>query len=123
MENKIIMLVDDNPDDVYLTLRAFKKNNINNKVIVAKNAREALDYLFRQGNYESLSGEAGPLFFLLKAKCAVVAQDLGVRLGDAVLMRAGSPHGPTGSRPLLDERLADHLPAAPQPLASPPGPG
>jgi hypothetical protein len=38
-----------------------------------------------QGNYESLSNERGPLFFLLKAKCPVVAQDLGVEVGDIVL--------------------------------------
>lgn len=38
-----------------------------------------------QGNYESLSEEQGPLFFLLKAKCPVVAKDLGVEVGDAVL--------------------------------------
>lgn len=38
-----------------------------------------------QGNYESLSGEQGPLFFLLKAKCPVVAGDLGCEVGDIVL--------------------------------------
>ena len=38
-----------------------------------------------QGNYESLSEEQGPLFFLLKAKCAVAARDLGVKVGDIVL--------------------------------------
>jgi two-component system response regulator len=40
-----IMLVDDSPDDVALTLRAFKKNNINNKVMVASDGEEALRYL------------------------------------------------------------------------------
>lgn len=38
-----------------------------------------------QGNYESLSEEQGPLFFLLKAKCAVAARDLGCKVGDIVL--------------------------------------
>ena len=38
-----------------------------------------------QGNYESLSEERGPLFFLLKAKCPVVARDLGCEVGDIVL--------------------------------------
>jgi len=37
------------------------------------------------GNFEGLSGEAGPIFFLLKAKCAPVAQELGVRVGELVL--------------------------------------
>ena len=41
-----------------------------------------------QGNYESLSNERGPLFFLLKAKCPVVAEDLGVAVGDIVLRRS-----------------------------------
>jgi len=41
-----------------------------------------------QGNYESLSDEQGPLFFLLKAKCPVVARDLGCEVGDIVLRSA-----------------------------------
>jgi len=45
MINKKILLVEDNPDDVALTLRALKKNNIANEVIVAKDGIEALDYL------------------------------------------------------------------------------
>lgn len=43
-----------------------------------------------QGNYEALSTAGGPLFFLLKAKCRVIAQDMGVREGDIVLKRADS---------------------------------
>ncbi len=38
-----------------------------------------------QGNYEALSGEASPIFFLLKVKCEIVARDLGVKEGDIVL--------------------------------------
>ena len=51
MEERIVMLVEDNPDDVELTLRAFKKNNILNRVIVAKDGVEALDVLFGTGTY------------------------------------------------------------------------
>ena len=46
MEEKIILLVEDNPDDVVLTLRALKKNNILNEIFVAKDGVEAMDYLF-----------------------------------------------------------------------------
>ena len=43
-----ILFVEDNPDDVDLTLRCFKKNNILNPVVVAKDGEEALEYLFGQ---------------------------------------------------------------------------
>lgn len=49
---KKILLVEDNPDDVDLTLRALKKNNIKNEVIVAKDGAEALDFLFCNGKYD-----------------------------------------------------------------------
>lgn len=51
MEDKLILLVEDNADDVALTLRALKKNNISNKIVVASDGVEALDYLFRRGRY------------------------------------------------------------------------
>ncbi|ESP63080.1 putative two-component response regulator [Smithella sp. ME-1] len=49
--NRIILLVEDNPDDVELTLRAFKKNNIVNKIIVKRDGVEALDYFFWKKRY------------------------------------------------------------------------
>jgi CheY-like chemotaxis protein len=51
VEDKIILLVEDNADDEKLTLRALKKNNIRNEVVVARNGVEALDYLFATGAY------------------------------------------------------------------------
>jgi two-component system response regulator len=51
MDDKIILLVEDNADDEKLTLRALKKNNISNQVIVARDGAEALDYLFCTGQY------------------------------------------------------------------------
>ncbi len=49
--DKIILLVEDNPDDEALTIRALKQHNIANEVGVARNGAEALDYLFGAGAY------------------------------------------------------------------------
>jgi two-component system response regulator len=45
MNNKPILLVDDNPDDVTFTLRAFKKNNFSNEIVVAADGEQALQIL------------------------------------------------------------------------------
>jgi len=65
---KIILLVEDNPDDVVLTLRALKKNNIMNQVVVAKDGVEALDYLFGTGQYEGRDLNNKPQIVLLDLK-------------------------------------------------------
>lgn len=52
MTTKTILLVEDNPDDEELTLRAFRKNNMKNDVMVVRDGVEALDYLFATGKYE-----------------------------------------------------------------------
>jgi len=49
MKEGMILLVEDNPDDEKLTLRALKKNNVANPVTVARDGQEALDYLLRPG--------------------------------------------------------------------------
>ncbi len=46
MKSKTILLVEDNPDDEMLTIRALKNNNINNEVVVVRDGQEALDYFF-----------------------------------------------------------------------------
>jgi two-component system response regulator len=46
MNEKVILLVEDNPDDVELTMRAFKKNKISNEIVVAKDGEDALEKLF-----------------------------------------------------------------------------
>jgi two-component system response regulator len=68
MEEKIILLVEDNPDDVELTLRAFKKNNILNPVIIAKDGVEALDYLSGTGMYAGRNLKEMPVVVLLDLK-------------------------------------------------------
>ena len=68
MKEKIILLVEDNPDDITLTLRALKKNNIVNEVVVAKDGVEALDYLFGTGMYEGRDTSVMPIVTLLDLK-------------------------------------------------------
>jgi len=65
MKDKVILLVEDNPDDVELTLRAFKKNHIVNKLIVAPNGLEALDYLFGRGIYQERDIKDLPVLIML----------------------------------------------------------
>jgi two-component system response regulator len=51
MNTRPILLAEDNPNDQKLTLRAFKKSNLSNKIIIANDGVEALDYLFGTGEY------------------------------------------------------------------------
>jgi CheY-like chemotaxis protein len=64
----IILLVEDNPDDVELTRRAFAQNNIANQVVVAQDGVEALDYLFATGAWEGRPPEEDPVLVLLDLK-------------------------------------------------------
>jgi len=68
MAEKNILLVEDNPDDEALTLRALKKNNILNKVVVTRDGAEALDYLFYRGEYENRTPGLLPQIVLLDLK-------------------------------------------------------
>lgn len=68
MHDKIILLVEDNPDDVALTLRALKKNNILNQVVVARDGVEALDYLTGTGAYTGRDTRVVPEVVLLDLK-------------------------------------------------------
>jgi two-component system response regulator len=68
MNTKLILLVEDNSDDEVLMLRALKKNHIQNRVVVARDGVEALDYLFSTGKYEGREPEPLPQLILLDLK-------------------------------------------------------
>ncbi len=68
MPNNIILLVEDNPDDEALTLRALKKKNIANEVVVARDGAEALDYLFAKGAFKDRDKSILPAVILLDLK-------------------------------------------------------
>ncbi len=65
---KRILLVEDNPDDQELTMRALKKNNVKNEVILAQDGQEALDYLFCEGQYSKRDIQDIPQVILLDLK-------------------------------------------------------
>ncbi|NHJ85175.1 MAG: response regulator [Asgard group archaeon] len=65
---KVILLIEDNPDDVLLTQRAFNKSNILNELIVVNNGEEALDYLFCKGKYKDRDFNELPELILLDLK-------------------------------------------------------
>ena len=68
MEEKVILLIEDNQDDVDLTLRALKKNHILNEVVVARDGIEGLDYLFGTGSHAGRDGGILPAVILLDLK-------------------------------------------------------
>ena len=68
MAHKIILLVEDNPDDEALTLRALKKNKIGNEVVVAHDGVEALDFFFATGAHADRDPRSMPAITLLDLK-------------------------------------------------------
>jgi two-component system response regulator len=68
MNQKTILLVEDNPDDEELTLLAFKESNILNEVVVARDGVEALDYLFGAGKWAGRDPSQRPQIILLDLK-------------------------------------------------------
>lgn len=63
--NKVILLIEDNPDDVMLTLRAFKRNQVLNKIIVAKDGIEAIDFLLKRGIHANRDPKLSPSLVIL----------------------------------------------------------
>ena len=68
MQKKVILLVEDNLSDVGLTKRAFEKNRIQNKLVVAEDGQEALDYLFGTGAYAGRDTSVMPAVILMDSK-------------------------------------------------------
>ena len=67
-KSETILLVEDNPDDVELTERAFRKNKIANKLVVARDGIEALDFLYCKGAYAGRDIKDVPRLILLDLK-------------------------------------------------------
>lgn len=65
MTDKTLLLVEDNPQDEMLTLRALKKANVANRIDVVRDGQQALDYLFRQGDYAQRDGPDLPTVVIL----------------------------------------------------------
>jgi len=68
METKVILLVEDNPRDEALTIRALRKCNISNEIVVARDGVEALDYLFARGDHAGRDMTNVPEVVLLDLK-------------------------------------------------------
>lgn len=68
MSNKLVLLIEDNIDDERLTLRALRKNNIMNEVVVAYDGEEGLDYLFGRGTYAGRDMDVMPAVVILDLK-------------------------------------------------------
>ena len=68
MTHKNLLLVEDNPDDEALTIRALKKYNLANAIVVARDGQEALDYLFAEGRFAERDPKEQPQVVLLDLK-------------------------------------------------------
>ena len=68
IQEKIILLVEDNPDDEALAVRALRKSNIANELVVARDGVEALEYLFAEGAYLGRDSHRMPQVVLLDLK-------------------------------------------------------
>ena len=68
LDSKLILLIEDNIDDERLTLRALRRNNIMNEVVVACDGQEAIDYLFGQGSFVGRDLTIMPAVIILDLK-------------------------------------------------------
>ena len=102
MSDKKILLVEDNPDDIELTRRALRSNNIGNEMVVAQDGVEALDFLFGTGKYAGRNMHDLPVVVLLDLKLPKVdglevlkkirAENLTKRLPIVILTSSKEEH-------------------------------
>ena len=64
----LILLVEDNPDDEALTLRALRKNNVSNEIVVVRDGEEALDFLYARNRHAARGKHEIPMLILLDLK-------------------------------------------------------
>src|SRR5258708_21449961 len=77
-----ILLVEDNPNDVELTLDALRENKLANKIEIARDGAEALDFLFAQGNHSRRNANHQPRLVLLDLKLPKLnGQDALAKIG------------------------------------------
>ena len=65
VREEVILLVEDNPDDEFMTRRALEQNNLYNDLVVVRDGEQALDYLFGTGSYEGRDTTVMPQVILL----------------------------------------------------------
>ncbi|MDZ7762813.1 MAG: response regulator [Melioribacteraceae bacterium] len=63
-----ILIVEDNPNDAEMAIRAFKKSKLTNNVLVVEDGEEALDFIFRKGKYSERNSDSSPRMILLDLK-------------------------------------------------------
>lgn len=68
MDDKVILLVEDNPSDIELTRRAFDKSGIANRLVIVEDGQDALDFLFCKGSYTARDPRDTPVLILLDLK-------------------------------------------------------
>jgi two-component system, response regulator len=73
MIDKYVLLIEDNPDEVILTQRAFKKSDVVNQLKIVSDGRQALDFLFAQGSYSCRDINDKPGLILLDLKLPLVS--------------------------------------------------
>ena len=86
-----ILLVEDNPDDEFLVMRALRKHKVSNKIHIARDGEEALDFLFGRGAYEDIDGQSNLRLVLLDIKLPKVS---GLEVLAAVKQHPRTKHIP-----------------------------